>query len=217
MEENLVSETTTPSPTKFVLQTPLLALLSHQNAWMLLNVTMETNVPLTDVFSNHLEFLDATGLKPLFVTTAVSALPILVIQSKDVSSLQTSSVTITLFVPTNPVTQPKDVSTQRRSVLIRISASWEVVTQSKDAAQRPDLVTKLTIVPNPNVMSITPRMDVLDHVMKISSVHSTLVWLLVSQLVPLLLLQLQLVLLLLLLLVVDLMPLLPLFNKVMRA
>jgi len=175
MEELLVLEPTTPLLTKFVLQTPPLVLLSHQNASLQLNVMMETNVLLTDVFSNHLEFPGATGLKPLFVTTAVSVLSILVILSRDVSSPPTSSVTITLFVPTNLATQSKDVNTPRRFALIKIFASWDLATQFKDVELLADHVTRLTTVPSANVMSIIPRMDVLDHVTKISSVHSTLV------------------------------------------
>lgn len=136
---------------------------------------METNVLLIDVFYNHLESPDATGNRLSSVTTAVSVLSILAILLKDVSSLQTFSVTITLFVPTNLATQPKDVNTLGWSALTRMSVSWGLATQFKAAELLPDHVTRLTTVLNPNVMSTTPGMDVLDHVTKSLSAHSTLV------------------------------------------
>jgi len=174
MEVPLVLEPTTLEPSKVVLQLPLIA-LNNQNVLTLLNAMMETNVLLTDVCYKPLEFPDATGPKQSHVTTAAFVLPILVILSKDVSTPLTSSVTITLCVPTNPATQPKDVNTPKRSALTKMSASWDLATQSKDVELLPDHVTRLTTVLNPNVMLTTPSMVVLDHVTKISSAHSTLV------------------------------------------
>jgi len=83
MVELLVSDQTTLFPTKFVLQVDVQ--LPIQNVSTLPNAMMETNVLLTNASYNHLESLDATGLPPLYVTTAASVLLILVILLKDVS------------------------------------------------------------------------------------------------------------------------------------
>jgi len=110
MEELLVSEVTVPLEFKLVLP-QLLVALKNQNVLTFLNAMMETNVLMMNVCYNLLEFPDADGTKPSSVMTAVSVLSILVILSKDVFSLLTSSVTITPCVPTNLATQGWDVNT----------------------------------------------------------------------------------------------------------